>query len=198
MSSEKDFFDEQIGSLTSLSAIYQYLKDNAGMMDADALFRSEYVLIVSTFDNYLHNIVRRKLREAFFNAQPLPSDFSLSMEVCQMLRNEPIELNQKQILDVALRRSLEKDSFQSPKSVEYALSLIKIKHIWKTASIATGKSAEHIKNQLALIVKRRNQIAHESDIDFATSSLRSISEQDVIECRNFLRELIEVIDTQIV
>lgn len=40
MSSEKDFFDEQIGSLTSLSAIYQYLKDNAGMMDADALLRS--------------------------------------------------------------------------------------------------------------------------------------------------------------
>lgn len=198
MSNEKKFVDEQVESLASLSAIYQYLKDNASMMDADALLRSEYVLIVSTFDNYLHNIVRRKLREAFFNAQPLPSEFPLSMEVCRLIQNESVELNRMQILDVALRRSLEKDSFQSPKSVEYALSLIKIKHIWKTASSVTGKTAEQIKGQLALIVKRRNQIAHESDIDFVTGSLRSISEQDVIECRDFLKELIEIIDNQII
>lgn len=198
MSDEKDFFNNQIASLRSLSAIFQYLKDNANMMDADALLRSEYILIVSTFDNYLHNIVRRKLRESFFNATPLPNDFSLPIEICQLIRNEPTEPGQQRIIDSALKRSLEKDSFQAPKSVEYALSLIKVKHIWKTASNTIVDTPEHIRDQLALIVHRRNQIAHESDIEFSTGVLRSISMQDVIDCRNFLEKLVEIIDTQII
>lgn len=197
MSNEKIFFDEQVGSLRSLSSIYQYLQDNASLMDADALLRSEYVLIVSTFDNYLHNIVRRKIRESFFASQPLPQGFSLPIEVCQLIRNEPTESVQQGILDAALRQQLEKDSFQSPRSVEYALSLIKINHVWRNASTILGDTPEHIRNQLALIVKRRNQIAHESDIDPSTGMLRNINLQTVIDCRGFLEKLVESIDTQI-
>lgn len=197
MSNEKIFFDEQVGSLRSLSSIYQYLQDNASLMDADALLRSEYVLIVSTFDNYLHNIVRRKIRESFFASQPLPQGFSLPIEICQLIRNEPTESVQQGILDAALRQQLEKDSFQSPRSVEYALSLIKINHVWRNASTILGDTPEHVRNQLALIVKRRNQIAHESDIDPSTGMLRNINLQTVIDCRGFLEKLVESIDTQI-
>lgn len=60
MSNEKTFFDEQIASLRALSSIHQYLADSAASMDASSLLRSEYVLIVSTFDSYLHNIVMIK------------------------------------------------------------------------------------------------------------------------------------------
>lgn len=197
MSNEKVFFDEQIGSLRSLSSIYQYLQDNANMMDSDALLRSEYVLIVSTFDNYLHNIVRRKIRENFFASQALPKDFELSIEVCQLIRNEPTESIQQNILDGALRQHLEKDSFQSPKSVEYALSLIQINHVWRNASTIIGDTADNVKNRLALIVKRRNQIAHESDIDPSTSMPRTIDLTTVTECRSFLEKLVNSIDCQI-
>lgn len=48
-----------------------------------------------------------------------------------------------------------------------------------------GDTAEHIRDQLALIVKRRNQIAHESDIDPSTSMLRNIDLQTVNDCRDF-------------
>ena len=65
MSNEKTLFDEQIVSLRALSSIHQYLADSAASMDASSLLRSEYVLIVSAFDSYLHNIVRRKIRENF-------------------------------------------------------------------------------------------------------------------------------------
>lgn len=197
MSNEKVFFDTQIGSLRSLSSIYQYLQDNASMMDADSLLRSEYVLIVSTFDNYLHNIVRRKIRENFFASQPLPNDFALSIEVCQLIRNEPTESIQQSILDGALRQHLEKDSFQSPRSVEYALGLIQINHVWRNASTIIGDTPENIRNRLALIVKRRNQIAHESDIDPSTSMPRTIDLATVTECRSFLEKLVESIDSQI-
>lgn len=197
MSNERNFFSEQIGSLHSLSSIFQYLQDNAGLMDADALLRSEYVLIVSAFDNYLHNIVRRKMRESFFASRPLPQGFSLSIEVCKLIRNEPTESAQQCILDAALRQQLEKDSFQAPGNVEYALGLIKINHVWRNASTIVGDTPEHIRNQLALIVKRRNQIAHESDMDPSTGMLRNITLQTVTDCRSFLEKLVESIDVQI-
>ena len=127
----------------------------------------------------------------------MPQGFSLSIEVCKLIRNEPTESAQQSILDAALRQQLEKDSFQSPGNVEYALGLIKINHVWRNASTIVGDTPEHIRNQLALIVKRRNQIAHESDMDPSTGMLRNITLQTVTDCRSFLEKLVESIDVQI-
>lgn len=197
MSSEKTFFDEQITYLRSLSSTYQYLNKNASFMDADTLLRAEFVLIVSAFDNYLHSVVRRKIRENFFAAQPLPQGCDLPIEICRLIYNEPVESTRQEILDSALRKSLEKDSFQSPRSVEYALSLISVNHLWKTSSPTIGDTPSHIRDRLALIVHRRNQIAHEADINYSTGSPRSIDIQTVTDCRNFLAKLVESIDLQI-
>lgn len=89
MSNEKTFFDEQIASLRALSSIHQYLADSAASMDASSLLRSEYVLIVSTFDSYLHNIVRRKIRENFFASSFLPANFNLPITAYLSVHNEP-------------------------------------------------------------------------------------------------------------
>lgn len=198
MSSEKNFFDQQMTLLHSLSSIYQYLQGTANLMDTTYLLRAEYVLIISAFDNYLHSIVRHKLRTAFFSTQTLPKEFNLPIEICRLIRNESSESIQQDILDSALRQHLEKDSFQSPRSVEYALGLIGVNHIWKQASLVIGDTPDHIRNQLALIIKRRNQIAHEADIDYYTTTLRSIDLQTVIDCRSFLENLVSSIDSQIV
>lgn len=195
MSNEKTFFDEQIASLRALSSIHQYLAGSAASMDASSLLRSEYVLIVSTFDSYLHNIVRRKIRENFFASSFLPANFNLPITAYLSVHNEPNVAFQQQIFDASLRSILEKDSFQSPKSVEYALGLVNVKSVWTKVSPVMGDTAEHIRDQLALIVKRRNQIAHESDIDPSTSMLRNIDLQTVNDCRDFLQRLVSVIDT---
>ena len=124
MSNEKTLFDEQIVSLRALSSVHQYLADSAASMDASSLLRSEYVLIVSAFDSYLHNIVRRKIRENFFASSFLPANFNLPITAYLSVHNEPNVAFQQQIFDASLRSILEKDSFQSPKSVEYALGLV--------------------------------------------------------------------------
>lgn len=198
MSNEKTFFNEQITSLRALSSIHQYLDDNAPSMDASSLLRSEFILIVSAFDNYLHCIVRRTIRENFFASQFLPESFCIPLPVCHAIHSESDPLIQQQIFDASLKSILEKDSFQSPKSVEYALGLINIKGIWSKVASTMGDTAEHIKNRLALIVKRRNQIAHESDIDQSTASLRPIDTQTVIDCRVFMQQLVSAIDVLIV
>ena len=197
MSSEKTLFEQQIISVRNLTSMYQYLINNAPTMDASLLLRSEYVLIVSAFDSYLHSIVRRKIRENFFASQFLPSNLNLPISDYLLIHNESDISTKKQLLDVALRKCLEKDSYQSPISVEYALNLINIRSIWKASTSTFGDTADNIRRRLALIVQRRNQIAHESDID-PTGVQRNITQQTVDDCREFFDKFVSVIDTLII
>ena len=72
MSNERIFFEEHISSLRNLTSLYQYINNNATLMEPKTLLRAEYVLIISAFDNYIHQIVRKKIREAFFQGLPMP------------------------------------------------------------------------------------------------------------------------------
>lgn len=197
MSSERDFFQQQACSLKNLSSMYQYLRRSAPHMESDNLLRAEYVLLVSAFDNYLHNIVRRIIREKFFSSKTLTENLSLSINEIQSICTEEDRLTREQLLDGALRRILKLSSFQGPKSVEFALKLIDISKIWTVASQKFGMSAEKVKKQLSLLVDRRNQIAHESDVDYFAGEAREIDQKTVDTCRDFLETLIEVIDAEI-
>ncbi|MCO7126179.1 HEPN domain-containing protein [Sporolactobacillus shoreicorticis] len=197
MSIEKQFFESHIVSLQSLTSLYQYINNNASLVDADALLRAEYVLIVSAFDNYLHQIVRRRIRELFFGGAEVASNLAFPVPVFQMIHDEDDETVQKEIFDAELRKVLEKDSYQSPRGVEYALNLIHIKKIWTDVIPFMEDSAINVKRRLSLIVKRRNQIAHEADVEYNTGFPRDIDEQTVLECREFLSKLVSSIDALI-
>lgn len=197
MSIEKTLFDEQVSSLQMLSSVYSYMKQNAIYMDTDALLRAEYVLLVSSFDSYIHNIVRRKIRDNFFSSDHLPEDLGVSIEVVRLMREDGTESGQKLLLDSYLNKLLSKDSYQSPKSIDYALGLIGINKIWSASVSTFGDTAENVKKRMALIVQRRNQIAHEADIDSSTGLPRTILLETVKECGTFLQTLVGVIDAQI-
>ena len=51
--------------------------------------------------------------------------------------------------------------------------------------------------QLGLIAQRRNQIAHEADIDYSKKMSRTIDVQTVNDCRGFLEKLVVCMDAQI-
>lgn len=53
-----------------------------------------------------------------------------------------------------------------------------------------GKPAQDIKKELGNIVRRRNQISHESDINPATMKKFAITESDSVEIVTFLDNLI--------
>lgn len=197
MSVEKDFFDKQVGAIKVISAIYKYLQNNAAALDSTALLRAEYVLIISAFDSYLHNVVRKKLSNNFLAGELSGCDIKLSLESFSIINSATNINEKKQLLDLEIRKALEKDSYQSPKSVDYAMDAIGIKKIWKKSESIFNDTGEHIKDQLSLIIKRRNQIAHESDIDFLSGELRTIDSQTVDECRNFITKLVTSIDLQI-
>lgn len=101
---------------------------------------------------------------------------------------------QRELLENYLVKKLSKDSFQSPKSIEYAYSILKIDHIWSKLSEQMGMRSEDIRNKLALIVDRRNKIAHESDWNKITRKYEDIELETVLECQDFIENMVEALD----
>lgn len=194
MSNEKVLFERQIKELENLSRVYTYLNDSkVHVADVSMLLRSEYVLLVSAFDSYLHRVVCKKIVESFFEEKLEQEKIKLSLDVVHMLCSTTEKYQLEITLHNAIKRVLGKDSFQSPAAIEYALGIIDVRKIWNKLSDYTQMSGESNRGNMALIVQRRNQIAHEFDVDYE-GNLREISLDDVNDCKKFLKSFVECID----
>ena len=120
-------------------------------------------------------------------------DYKVSLGVMMEIINETNPISRMQLLESEIKKTESANSYQSSTSIESALGMVGFKNIWNTL---WGKDAATKKNQLNLIVRRRNQIAHEADIDFVTNTKNAISLTDVIDTKEYLCELVNRVDTQ--
>ncbi|WP_157999774.1 HEPN domain-containing protein [Paenibacillus elgii] len=85
----------------------------------------------------------------------------------------PIQLFERALTDPASSDWLDGEirlqhgfqSFQKADKVADALRLISSKALWNEVATILGTDQQLVKEQLNLIVNRRNQIAHEADMD---------------------------------
>jgi hypothetical protein len=86
-------------------------------------------------------------------------------------------------------------SFQQPDKIADAIRLISDKRLWDEVSTKIGRPTRDIKQQLSLIVERRNKIAHEADIDpsFNLGNRWSIDEILVNDAVDFIEQVVESI-----
>lgn len=188
-------FEENINAAENLEPLYTYLCSNAESMDASYLLRSEFVLIVSALDTYVHMFTEDKIVNSFFDTNLNTTELEIS--ICQMKSVMAIEdeNDKRGMLRNFVRNRLKKDSFQSPKSIEYAFGLIGIKKIWTSIKDGMGMSCDNITSKLGLIVNRRNMIAHESDRNPVTGELQMIDLATVIDCKKFIIKLVNQFET---
>lgn len=190
-------YQANIQSLKTLETVYAYLNNNSVNLDIEEILRAEYVLIISAFDCYIHDIVRCGILDIFSGKRirnRAYDKFSISMEQVKLLINDPS--NQESSLAIFLKQILSKDSFQSPCSIEYATNLISLDKIWKRLKPLTGMEADDIKKKLSLIIKRRNQIAHEADLSGSFLETKNpISLDDILSVSTFITTLVEAINT---
>lgn len=195
MTADKINFEKCIDTCQEINAVYSYLQSNhVEALSIDSILRAEFVLLVSALDFYIHQIVCHKIVHDFFNGILVCEENLISMSVIQQLDRATDQPSKEQILYASLKKRLSKDSFQSSRNIEYALGLIGKKKIWSALSNVMGDTADNIKNTLDLIVQRRNQIAHEADIEIHTGTYRPISQSTVDDCRAFLSTLVTSID----
>lgn len=178
-----------------LGSIYNLLEAHYPLLVAqrEEVLRAQIVLIVSAFDTFIHDCIRTGIINIFSgsrNAGNTLSSYAIPFDQVQSLDKMPSIQDKINHLDNILREKNSKDSYQSPKSIEYALGLINVDKVWTRLSPFMNKSAADIRNQLALIVDRRNKIAHESDYNPFNRQNYPITKQDVDDVINYMNLLV--------
>jgi len=191
-------FRLNIKSVKDLDAIYSLLIKNYPLLEEQAgdILRAEIVLSVSALDCFIHDLIKQGMVETYqgnrlpskqFNTYQIPFKF---LKLIESADNADDKLG---YLENAIREINSKDSYQAPKGIEYALQFINIKSIWQNLATLMNSRADDIKNELSLIVDRRNKIAHEADYDVLTGSKIPIDRQNINDVIQFIESLCESI-----
>ncbi len=137
------------------------------------------------------------------------------LEIHQGLRPEPTAFSRFQIslgtareglknppdfasyLEDEIRQRHSYKSFQQPDSIADAIKLISDKKLWLEVASIIGRPKKDIKQELKIIIDRRNKIAHEADITLQqTLSLGNrlpIDEIMVGDPVNFIEQVVDSI-----
>ena len=197
MQSAIDLFRISIARVRDLIDVHNSLKAQASsVLDLSDMLRAALVLAVSALDYYIHEVVRIGMLEIHRGQRPEPPAFS-RFQIS--LGNARAGINAGQNIDSWLEDEIRQrhsyKSFQQPEAIADAIRLISDKKLWEEVSTNMGSPAKSIKQQLSLIVDRRNTIAHEADID-PTLSLGNrwpIDELLVNEAVDFIEQVVESI-----
>lgn len=200
MQSAIDLFRISIRRVRELIAVHNSLKAQASsVLDLSDMLRAALVLAVSALDYYIHEVVRIGMLEIHRGPRPEPPGFS-RFEISLGSARAGINAGQNidSWLEDEIRQRLSYKSFQKPEHIADAIRLISNKKLWEEVSINMGrlpKDAKDIKNQLSLIVDRRNKIAHEADIDpsYPIGDRWPIDELLVNEAVDFIEQVVESI-----
>jgi hypothetical protein len=156
-------FSASVVQVDELLAIYRYIHANSEIPAKDNVLRAALTMLVSTIDTSVHELVISAILRKLSNDQ---LQFDISKQTISMqCVLQPDSVQRFAMVEASLRRQYSKETFQSSRQLENVFAGIGINKIWSRVSARLGKTAEEIKLQLDLMVRRRNQIVHEADLD---------------------------------
>lgn len=178
--------------------LYSLIQMNVPVLSVqgEELLRAQIVMAVSALDTYVHEILRIGLIQMYMGTRALSPNLNtyvLSFVDLLSIMSSTTSNDEQILLEGAIRKINSKDSFQSPRSIEYAMSLLGVNNLWTQIAPSFVLPAADVKLTLSNIVRRRNQIAHESDINPATMTKYAISKSDADDVVNFIDKLINAI-----
>jgi len=198
-----DSFKKRIEDIKALHALHKYLCTSlpAIATSLDEILRAEIVLIISAFDCFIHDIVRRGIMDIFKankDTNPKFDNLCIPISTVKQILQADNDSERNELLEICVKKILSKNSYQSPSSIESALQLISIKKIWASIKDGMNMSSEDITKKLGIIINRRNKIAHESDmINHIHTSKNEIKREDIDDIINFISTLVECINAQL-
>lgn len=205
-----DEFKNTISQIRQTNDVYKYLKDVVKLKDADIndILRSQIVNVISALDRYLHEKVRKGICDMFLGNREITNKFkSFSVSSDTVLRiwgDISLTVIDREILiNEVVIQSLKTLSFQRVIKIKDALSYLcdephKMVIIAKEMDVpgnSDNDKRRYLTQKLDLLVERRNQIAHESDIYFGGK--RDICQDDVIDAISFIEKFVSCLNEHI-
>jgi hypothetical protein len=188
-----------------LSIMHAYLAGQVTpVVTADEILRAEWVMRVSALDMYVHELVAQNMVGTFEGRRP-PSPgylrFQLTNETVQRIRNAASATDASAAFDLEVRERLRILSFQQPDKIADGVRLFSAVELWDSvaahvsASSGVSVDAKSIKNELSLVVRRRNQLAHEGDLQPGSQGVPwPISQADLATVAQVVDRVVRGID----
>jgi hypothetical protein len=174
-------------------------------MQPDELLRAEWVARVSALDLYVHELVAQLMLAIFEgrrSASPAYLKFDVSNETVNRIRAATSTSDASAAFDLHVRTYLSRITYQDPEDIADGVRLCSSVELWNEVALKLGATpatkvdeAKSLKKQLSLIVRRRNAIAHEGDLQ--QSALREpwpISQADLLFVGSQIDRLVRAID----
>jgi hypothetical protein len=189
-----------------LSALHAYLANNvSSVLSPEELLRAEWVARLSALDLYVHELVAQSMVEIFEGrraATAAYSRFRVSTDTLDRIRSAPSQADASAAFDLEVRTQLSAITFQDPERIADGVRLCSPVELWNEIALKLGASpatksdeAKKLKTRLSVLVRRRNQIAHEGDLQ--PTSLREpwpINQPDLAIVRDLIELLVRTID----
>ena len=200
-------FDAVWSRCDQLSTLHAYLERNvAGVLQPGELLRSEWVARVSALDLYVHELVAQSMLDIFEGRRPTcPAylRFRLSTDTVHRIQRASSASDARAAFDLDVRNHLSQITYQFPDDIAEGVRLCSSIELWNEVALALGaspatktKDAKDLKTRLSLVVRRRNAIAHEGDLQ--QTPIREpwpISRADLTFVRDEIGRLVRVMDT---
>lgn len=154
---------KRVRELGGLAVAVQSLTTSA--IDVSDLWRSQIVLVVSALDYFIHELARLGMIECAKGSRA-KTDAYLRFEIPLSAADSAIAGSVHEVwLGETVREKHSWQSFQDPDKLADAIRLMSPVKLWEAVGNELGVPPKDVKTRLKLIVDRRNQIAHEADLD---------------------------------
>jgi hypothetical protein len=194
------------GRCAQVSALHAYLENRVtGILQPDELLRAEWVARVSALDLYIHELVAQQMLATFDGrrpASPAYLKFQVSTETLNRIRAAATPSDASAAFDLYVRSYLSRITYQFPDDIADGVRLCSKIELWNEVALKLGATpatkvdiAKSLRTQLSLVVRRRNIIAHEGDLQ--QSPLREpwpISRADLVFVGEQIERLVRAID----
>lgn len=188
-------FRANIERVRDLGAVERALSvQTTNALDLSDILRAEIVLVVSALDHYVHEITRLGMLDIYRgNRAPSPAFARFNVSMASVLLVASNRGNESW-LEREIRNRHGHQSFQRPDSIADAVRMFADVQLWEEVARRVGTSASDIKERLGLIVDRRNQIAHEADMNRSYPMARWHIDADMVAgIVDFIEQIAEAI-----
>ena len=203
-------FQDNISQIRQIGDVYTYLNETMKLhtIDVDDILRSQIVNLISALDRYLHEKVRMGLCDIFLGNRPATvksKTFSLTSGTVMRIWGDPTltSIEKEMLINDAISQKLKTLSFQQTVKIKDALSFLweepqKMTLLAKemgVPGVTDNEKQRYLSQKLDLLVERRNQIAHESDMYIGGK--RTITKDDVKEAVDFIEIFVGCLNNHI-
>jgi hypothetical protein len=173
MQTALDQFDQNLRRAKELGSLFEVVQSmTTSALDLTDILRAEIVQAVSSLDHFIHELVRMGMIEIAEGKRPQTKAYERFQVPTSAIESAIQGVPHAKWLGEAIRESHGWQSFQQPDKIAEAIKLISPIKLWDEVAKVLKSTAQNVRDDLQIIVDRRNKISHEADTDPANPGFR--------------------------